>query len=578
MDLHTRERAHLSGWTSHLMRALGVRGNHHSTALQIPFALIYLPLTAWLLLTVPVAVPVLGWGGVLLVVLVSAAAWATQDRSTQPWAPAALCAADLIGLGAAVVALDAKGVMLTTLALLPCLWLAQAYLWRGAAWAVVGTFVLSATASWMDSRTQGFTDWPSPLVLPLVAAAMVSACAIITEHWEVQRHRLRQEQTRLDESLTERTTTTVLLQAMLASLDSAVVAFGTDGEILLSNTPENDLYALTWAGDVGEGARLVFEEDGVTPLPFALFPSELARRGEVVSEHLMWFGRPSEGQRAVLATSRPMLDAEQHSHGVMVVYHDVTAVVSAMRVKDDFVATVSHELRTPLTSIMGYLELIRGDHEDQTSLLPDETLSYLGVVDRNAEHLLALVSDLLTTAQTTAGTVQISRTQVALERLVARSVESTTPRFAAAGVGLEHTAQASPAVHVDARRISQVLDNLLSNALKYTPRGGTVTVSTLVEARACAIVVSDSGIGMSRTDLDHVFEKFHRAQSATSRQIPGIGLGLAITKSIVDAHGGTITMTSTLGKGTTVTVWLPRAEVADEHAHGAAAAAAEHLA
>lgn len=553
------------------MRALGIRGHHYSTAQQIPFAFIYLPLTAWLLLTVPVGMPVLGWGGVLLVLLVSVAAWATQDRPTPLWAPAALCTADLLGLSAAVIALDTKGVMLTPLALLPSLWLAHAYVWRGAACAVVATFALSATASWMDSRTQGFTDWPSPLVLPLVAAAMVSACAIITEHWEVQRHRLRQEQTRLDEALTQRTTTAVLLQAMLASLDSAVVAFGTDGEILLTNTSENDLYALTWAGDIGEGERLVFEEDGTTPLPLELFPSELARRGEVVTERLMWFGTRAEGQRAVIATSRPMLDAERHSHGVMVVYHDVTAVVSAMRVKDDFVATVSHELRTPLTSIMGYLELIRGDHEDQTSPLSDETLFYLGVVDRNAEHLLALVSDLLTTAQTTAGTVHISPSQVDLQRLVSRSVESTAPRFSAAGVTLEHTGLPVPEVYVDARRISQVLDNLLSNALKYTPRGGTVTVSTLVEARACAIVVSDSGIGMSGTDLDHVFEKFHRAQTATSRQIPGIGLGLAITKSIVDAHGGTITMTSTLGEGTTVTVRLPRAQADGETAHDTAA-------
>jgi two-component system phosphate regulon sensor histidine kinase PhoR len=558
MDLRNRERAHLSGLTDRLIQVIGIRGAHFSTALQIPFAIIFLPLTTWFLLASSVTRPAIAWSGVFVVLLACIAAWLAQRITTPSWAPAALCAANFLALGLVVTQLGPESPTLTPLVLIPSLWLAYAYLWRGAVWAVIATCALNALASWTESSMRGISDWPSPLVLPLVTAAMVAACAIITEGWEVQRSRLREDRAQLDESLTQLSTTAVLLQAMLDTLDSAVVAFGNDGEILISNSSQIDLYPLTWSDEIGSSERQVFEEDRTTPLPEDLYPSDLARRGQVVTERLMWFGGPADEQRAVLATSRPMLDADGVNHGVMVIYHDVTAVVSAMRVKDDFVATVSHELRTPLTSILGYLELIRGDHEDQTNPLKPETLSYLKVVDRNADHLLTLVSDLLTTAQATAGTVQIVPSEVDLATLVTRSVESLAPRFAAAGVRLEYAHQPIPNVHLDARRISQVLDNLLSNALKYTPKGGSVIVSTLVAEHSCAVVVTDTGIGMSSEDLDQVFEKFHRAHSATSRQIPGIGLGLAITKAIVDAHRGTITISSTLGEGTTVTVWLPR--------------------
>ncbi len=558
MDLRNRERAHLSKLTDRVLRALGVRGANFSTALQIPFAIIFFPLVFWLLLTSPATTPSIAWSGVLVVGLACVAAWLAQKIATPSWAPAALCAANLIGLGLVVFPLGPAGPALTPLALLPSLWLAYAYLWRGALWAIITTFALQILGPPAAPTAQGIADWPSPVVLPLVTAAMVVACAIITEHWEVQRTRLREDRAQLDESLNQRTTTAILLQSMLDTLDSAVVAFGNDGKILLSNSPQNDLYALTWSDEIGAGERQVFEEDRTTPIPEDLYPSELARRGEVVTERLMWFGGLADKQRAVLATSRPMLDTDGVKHGVMVIYHDVTAIVSAMRVKDDFVATVSHELRTPLTSIMGYLELIRDDHEDQTSPLNPETLSYLRVVDRNADHLLTLVSDLLTTAQAAAGTVQIVPSEVDLATLLTRSTESVAPRFVAAGVSLEYSRQPVPNVQIDARRISQVLNNLLSNALKYTPKGGAVTITTLIAEHSCAVVVTDTGIGMSDVDLDQVFEKFHRAQSATSRQIPGIGLGLAITKAIVDAHRGTITIASSLNEGTAVTVWLPR--------------------
>jgi signal transduction histidine kinase len=223
--------------------------------------------------------------------------------------------------------------------------------------------------------------------------------------------------------------------------------------------------------------------------------------------------------------------------------------------KDEFVALVSHELRTPLTSILGYLELVTEAPESLT----DEQRQFLGVVERNADRLQRLVADLLFVAQVDAGKFQLQREEVDLRELATASVESARPAAAAQNVAIALDADSTPTVHADVARLAQLLDNLVSNAIKFTPAGGRVTVRVARVGGDAILAVTDTGIGIPPPEQERLFERFYRATAATEEAIQGTGLGLAITKAIVEAHGGTIGVMSREGFGTTFSVTLPLA-------------------
>ena len=223
------------------------------------------------------------------------------------------------------------------------------------------------------------------------------------------------------------------------------------------------------------------------------------------------------------------------------------------RLKDEFISLVSHELRTPLTSIRGYLELLRDD-----ARLDDEQLRYIGIVDRNSERLLDLVSDLLFLAQVDAGKLNFELRPVDLETLVADCVEAAHPAASAKEIELTASTQELPVqLKGDPARLAQVLDNLVSNALKFTPSGGRVEVSLQAHDGVAVIEVSDTGMGLAEDEQDHLFERFFRSSRASEDAIPGTGLGLAIAKTIVEHHGGRIRLESAVDAGTTVRVELP---------------------
>jgi PAS domain S-box-containing protein len=224
------------------------------------------------------------------------------------------------------------------------------------------------------------------------------------------------------------------------------------------------------------------------------------------------------------------------------------------RLKDEFLALVSHELRTPLTSIRGYLEFLL----EETDGLDPEHARFLSVVDRNAERLQHLVNDLLFVAQVDAGRLTIQHAKVDLPSLAEEAVEAARVVAAAKQIDLRLDAEPMEPVVGDRARVAQLLDNFISNAIKFTPDGGHVTVRTWTEGDRAFVSVADSGIGIAAEEQARLFERFYRASSATERAIPGTGLGLAIAKAIVDAHNGEIHVESEVGRGTTFTVELPR--------------------
>lgn len=226
----------------------------------------------------------------------------------------------------------------------------------------------------------------------------------------------------------------------------------------------------------------------------------------------------------------------------------------ADRLKNEFFALVSHELRTPLTSVIGYLDIVR---EDDEGGLSEEQDRYLGIIDRNARRLLRLVGDLLFVAQVEAGTLSLEKGEVDLQQVALDAVEAARPRAEKAEVRLEADTVPIVIAQGDADRLGQLVDNLISNALKFTPAGGSVDVRLRRLDATAVLEVSDTGIGISADDQEHLFERFFRTERATERAIPGIGLGLSICAAIVQGSGGKIWVHSAEGAGTTFRVELP---------------------
>jgi signal transduction histidine kinase/CHASE3 domain sensor protein len=260
-------------------------------------------------------------------------------------------------------------------------------------------------------------------------------------------------------------------------------------------------------------------------------------------------------------------EVEVNLHGRVVVLSDVTTEREAERMKDEFFALVSHELRTPLTSIIGYLELLREDGaRDGDDPGAAQRAQFLTVVDRNARRLLRLVGDLLFVAQVEAGRLSLEEGDVELEAVAAESIEAARPRAAAGGVELELEAEPVPWVRGDRDRLAQAVDNLVSNAIKFTPDGGRVTVRLVREEDRAVIEVSDTGIGISDADMQRLFERFFRTQRATAAAIPGVGLGLTIAQAIVHGHDGQLAVQSAEGEGTTFRIDLPLHRAAEVRA------------
>jgi signal transduction histidine kinase len=227
----------------------------------------------------------------------------------------------------------------------------------------------------------------------------------------------------------------------------------------------------------------------------------------------------------------------------------------ADRLKDEFVALISHDVRTPLTSIIGYVELALDDGVEPP--LDDERRSYLDIVSRSSERLMRIVDDLLFVARLQAGHLVLEPTTLDLAEIALQAVEEARPRAERKGLTLSFVVDGPVSVEADRGRMFQLLDNLVSNAIKFTPEGGRVDVRAVRTADGAVLEVSDTGIGLAHDELELVFERFFRSEHAVSNQIPGTGLGLFIARAIADAHAGGISAAGRDGGGTTFRIELP---------------------
>jgi signal transduction histidine kinase len=269
----------------------------------------------------------------------------------------------------------------------------------------------------------------------------------------------------------------------------------------------------------------------VTRLASLVFELERVRRDEVLARN------EAESVQRLLAEQNERLRELDHA-------------------KDEFLSLVSHDLRTPLTSIVGYLELLL-DEDADTGTLTDVQRRFLTTVDRNSKRLITLVNDLLFVARLQAGREPIGHERCDLGEITTRTIEMIRPEADAKDLELTLSVEPMPPVTGDSERLARVVENLLSNALKFTPAGGRISVRVGADTAFATIEVADTGIGIPEEEKEQLFDRFFRASTATKLEIQGTGLGLYMAKSIVTAHKGRISVESEVGTGTTFRVEIP---------------------
>jgi two-component system phosphate regulon sensor histidine kinase PhoR len=245
---------------------------------------------------------------------------------------------------------------------------------------------------------------------------------------------------------------------------------------------------------------------------------------------------------------------DEKPSGAVVVLHDVTELRRLERVRQDFVANVSHEFKTPLTAIQGFAEtLLAGALDD-----PENNRRFLEIIRNHAIRLARLTNDLLKLARIEAGKLELEFSSVGLLELIEGCTETTLLKANRKEITLEISVPPQlPAVRGDAALLRDVLQNLLDNAIQYTPARGHIAVTAVAGPREAVVAVADTGIGIPLSDSERIFERFYRVDAARSREAGGTGLGLSIAKHIVEAHGGKLWVESTVGQGSKFSFSLP---------------------
>src|SRR5215831_1277599 len=327
------------------------------------------------------------------------------------------------------------------------------------------------------------------------------------------------------------------LELILEAMEQGVMVLDHDARITLTNSSLSRV--------------LGTERD-----PFRRTPLEVLRRPEIDDAvHAVLGGAPPQvlevsagNNRIFQANVAPVTNASGDVDSVVVVFNDLTDIRRSERMRRDFVANVSHEFKTPLTSILGYTETLLSGAKDDPKIAVD----FLSTIERNAEHLEALVSDLLTLAKLEAE-VPARREPFELKPVIEDQISSRAKALQEREI--QETVECPPVhVHADRSRLGTALSNLIDNAIHYNKQRGEIRIAADTQNGTVRLSVTDTGNGIPSEELTRIFERFYRVDKARSRESGGTGLGLSIVKHAIESQGGSITVTSKLGAGSTFTI------------------------
>ena len=354
---------------------------------------------------------------------------------------------------------------------------------------------------------------------------------------EVLARALNESATRLNASIGVLTDERNRSAAILGSMIEGVAVISEGERILFSNRAFSRILGLQDAGEI-EGRPLLEvarQSDLLAAIKMALGGQE-----QVTSEIAVGTVRP----RSFAITAAPV-QATSHK-GAVLVLHEITELRRLERVRQDFVANVSHEFRTPLTAIQGFAEtLLSGALED-----PTNRRRFVEIIREHAMRLARLTEDLLKLSRIEAGQLKLEFRPVSVAQLIDSCMETAQLKAVPKQLSLAvHLPADLPPVRGDSNSLQEVLQNLLDNALQYTPAGGKIEVSALSTDRRVVVTVADTGIGIPQVEQERIFERFYRVDAARSREAGGTGLGLSIARHIMEAHGGQLWVESAVGEG-----------------------------
>lgn len=344
----------------------------------------------------------------------------------------------------------------------------------------------------------------------------------------------------------------LLLDGIIDSLRAGILATDTSGRVIVANSTTEVLFQV-------QRIDLLDEPVGKLPIP-------IAETLKTLFTAVMKDGRVHERQfeyvldRGVMhlgITGSPLGLQENEMAGVIFICRDLSLGMELQKLrqldtmKTEFVHTVSHELKTPLTAILGCVELLKLDEKN----LNKDHRELVDLMDQGARRLQTLIQDILSLSRLEEGMVELDRSMVDLSVLL-DEVTARLPMHDRDRIHI-HTAKTLPEISADAPKVQQVLENLISNALKYSDTDSPVKVTLRSQGKLVVVNVIDEGMGIRPQDRKHVFEKFFRSEDARLAGKEGTGLGLSITNEIVRLHGGRLTFKSRRGKGTTFTLELP---------------------
>jgi signal transduction histidine kinase len=532
--------------------------------------------------------------GIAVVLVATAfAAVLTARGMHDGWAVLLIPIVDIVGLGLFRTGTGGATSLFSSLVLLPVVWLAAA---PGIRWVFVvgGLTSIALLMPYFTDPPDTSVEWLRGVVGPLVFSAVA---AVINQLSRQQRMRVEQAEELVAErtrALSENVAMIVQLRdkerqyrELLDSFESlwssitaqAVIATDCSGTVTAWNPGAVRLLGLP----VDEALKGVRIDRFFSTAVLSMLAAENAEPPQLVPGLPAGYTELSPGIKALFAqadagatvdgdidvittggttvparvTVTPHKDGAGAQQGYLFVLTDETRAVEVARMKDEFVGMISHELRTPLSAIIGFLDLLQNDPGQP---LTDDQQEFVGIIERNAQRLLNLVGDLLFTAQVESGRFPLEREEADVAELVRSAARSAGPHAQREGIELiaEVGVDAVP-VFVDAGRVGQAIDNLLSNAIKFTPRGGKVTAGVRQVDGGVEFFISDTGVGIPEDEQGMLFTRFFRASTATRNAVPGVGLGLTITRAIVLAHGGTMEVTSQEGVGTEFRFVLPAA-------------------
>ena len=379
----------------------------------------------------------------------------------------------------------------------------------------------------------------SPILGPHGGLAGVSRIARdVTEHRRIEREALR-------------------LAAIVQSSEDAIVSKSLDGYILTWNRAAERLFGYQADEAIGRHITMIIPEDRLDE------ETEVLRRiraGQSV-EHFETVRQRKDGSPIDISLTVSPIRRGNEVIGASKIARDITEsrrlrqeALEANRLKDEFLATLSHELRTPLNTVVGYATMLQRGSLDES-----QRNKAIEVIHRNAQMLTDLVGELLDTSRIVTGKIRLVVADCNLSSVVEEAVENIRPSALAKAQRLETMIEPDVAIRGDAERLHQVMWNLLTNAVKFTPVNGSITVTLSAVGSDARIIVKDTGAGMAADALPYVFQRFWQAEGKT-RDFGGLGLGLALSRNFVELHGGTIVARSAgAGQGAEFQVDLPLA-------------------